>query len=235
MTDEVMMGPLLWEGDREPLAKALVAAQKNMEAVKKAATNPHFRSKYADLSAVVEAVVPTLNENGVAVIQSPSSDGNLVSVSTTLLHESGASVTGVLSMKPTKAGPQEVGSVITYARRYALLAMTGAAPEDDDGNAASKPSSKNPNVSVQPEGPDWWKAEGSGMSSAQAKKDGWGERFDEWRQQIDGLNSASEWRDWCNEISADVRLLPRGWRVQLREEAEERGYELGAIVKDKGA
>jgi hypothetical protein len=131
--------PLTWEGDRAPFAKAFIAAQKATEAVKKASTNPAFKSRYADLAVVVEAVIPALNESGIAVIQSPSFDGDLVSVTTVLLHESGASVTGTLSMRPTKMDPQGVGSAITYARRYALLAMAGAAPEDDDGHAASQP------------------------------------------------------------------------------------------------
>ena len=131
--------PLTWEGDRAPFAKAFIAAQKATEAVKKASTNPAFKSRYADLAVVVEAVIPALNESGIAVIQSPSFDGDLVSVTTVLLHESGSSVTGTLSMRPTKMDPQGVGSAITYARRYALLAMAGAAPEDDDGHAASQP------------------------------------------------------------------------------------------------
>jgi hypothetical protein len=131
--------PLTWEGDRAPFAKAFIAAQMATEAVKKASTNPAFKSRYADLAVVVEAVIPALNESGIAVIQSPSFDGDLVSVTTVLLHESGSSVTGTLSMRPTKMDPQGVGSAITYARRYALLAMAGAAPEDDDGQAASQP------------------------------------------------------------------------------------------------
>jgi len=131
--------PLTWEGPRAPFAIAFIAAQKATEAVKKASTNPAFKSRYADLAVVVEAVIPALNESGIAVIQSPSFDGDLVSVTTVLLHESGSSVTGTLSMRPTKMDPQGVGSAITYARRYALLAMAGAAPEDDDGQAASQP------------------------------------------------------------------------------------------------
>lgn len=133
-----ILTPLVWEGERAPLAKAFVAAQKAMEAIKKAATNPHFQSKYADLAHVVEGVVPALNEAGVGVMQFPTYDGALVGVTTTLLHESGSSVTATLHLRPTKAGPQGCGSAITYARRYALLAITGCAPEDDDGNAASQ-------------------------------------------------------------------------------------------------
>lgn len=130
---------VVWEGERAPFAKAFVAAQKATEAVKKAATNPAFKSKYADLSEVVEAVVPALNGAGIGVMQFPSFNGDLVGVTTVLLHESGASVTGTLQLRPSKSDPQGVGSAVTYGRRYSLLAMTGAAPEDDDGNSASGP------------------------------------------------------------------------------------------------
>lgn len=131
--------PISFTGDVAPFAKAFVAAQKATEAVKKAASNPHFKSKYADLAEVVEATVPALNANGIAVMQSPGFENGLVSVTTVLLHESGATATSTLHLNPTKSDPQGIGSAITYGRRYALLAMTGAAPEDDDGNAASAP------------------------------------------------------------------------------------------------
>lgn len=140
MTDENhTMSPPIWEGDRAPLAKAFIAAQKASEAIKKANTNPAFKSKYADLAAVVEAVVPALNNAGVGVLQFPAYDGDMVGVTTTLIHETGSSVTSTLLMRPSKSDPQGVGSATTYARRYSLLAMTGAAPEDDDGQAASGP------------------------------------------------------------------------------------------------
>lgn len=139
MSEAITLSPPIWEGDRAPLAKAFVAAQKATESIKKASTNPAFRSKYADLANVVEGVIPALNGAGVGVLQFPGFDGDMVSVTTTLLHESGASVTATLNLRPSKSDPQGVGSALTYARRYSLLAITGSAPEDDDGNAASGP------------------------------------------------------------------------------------------------
>lgn len=136
------LSTLIWEGERGPFAKAFIKAQMATEAVKKASTNPAFKSKYADLAGVVEAVVPALNSAGVGVLQFPSYDGEMVAVTTTFIHESGASVTSVLQLRPSKTDPQGVGSAVTYGRRYALLAMSGAAPEDDDGNAASGPRSQ---------------------------------------------------------------------------------------------
>lgn len=139
MSEAPTLSPLVWDGERAPLAKALVAAQKATESIKKAATNPAFKSKYADLAHVVEGVVPALNAAGVMVLQCPGFDGRLVSVTTTFLHETGSSITSTLHVQPSKTDAQGVGSAITYARRYALLAMAGGAPEDDDGNAASGP------------------------------------------------------------------------------------------------
>lgn len=144
MSEVPTLSPLTWEGERAPLAKAFVTAQKATESIKKAATNPAFKSKYADLAHVVEGVIPALNEAGVGVLQFPSFDGEMVGVTTTLLHETGASVTATLHLKPTKSDPQGVGSAITYARRYSLLAITGSAPEDDDGNAASQRPAPTP-------------------------------------------------------------------------------------------
>lgn len=131
----------VWEGDRATFAKAYVKAQLSMESVKKASSNPAFKSKYADLSAVVEGVVPALNAAGIGVIQIPGFDPatDMVKVTTIFLHESGSSLTGELALRPSRTDPQGIISATTYGRRVSLLAMSGAAPEDDDGNASSGP------------------------------------------------------------------------------------------------
>lgn len=203
------LSPLVWEGDRAPLAKALVEAQKATESIKKAATNPAFRSKYADLAHVVEGVVPALNAAGVAVLQSPASDGAMVSVTTVLLHESGASVEGTLSMRPTKNDPQGVGSAITYARRYALLAMTGAAPEDDDGNAASKAAPANGRQDPN--------------SRATLKRSG---VFEGLRDEVDACNSVAELMEWGQTNANRCAELPAAWRDALRDRFQVRKEEL---------
>jgi hypothetical protein len=118
---------------------AFLRAQMKFGPALKSATNPHFRSKYADLSACVEAVIDALNSEGLALTQEtiPNSDG--VSVRTVLLHTSGGRLfLGELFMPAIKLDPQGFGSALTYCRRYSLLAAMGLAPEDDDGNSASK-------------------------------------------------------------------------------------------------
>lgn len=122
------------------IATALVKAQKAFGPALKTNTNPHFKSKYADLSACVEAVIDALNDNGIALIQQTHEDDKGVTVETVFLHESGEILSsGKLHVPASKQDPQGYGSALTYARRYSLMAACGIAPEDDDGNAASKP------------------------------------------------------------------------------------------------
>ncbi len=123
------------------LGKALAKAQTQLTNVKVDSQNPHFKSKYASLTAVNETVLPILSANGIAVLQGVSSpDVKCVGVSTTFIHgESGEWWTEELFLPPTKVDPQGFGSAITYGRRYLLMAMAGVATDDDDANEASKP------------------------------------------------------------------------------------------------
>ena len=120
------------------LAAAMATAQGQIKGAAKDSTNPHFKSSYADLTSVWEACRDALSSNGIAVIQTPHTDdaGNC-HVVTMLTHASGQWVRDTFSLPPTKQDPQGYGSAITYMRRYALAAIVGVAPEDDDGNAAS--------------------------------------------------------------------------------------------------
>jgi len=122
------------------IASALVKAQKEFGPALKTSTNPHFRSRYADLSACIEAVIDALNHNGIYLMQLTEEHDAGVKVSTTFIHESGEQMSGgSLFMPATKHDPQGFGSALSYARRYSLMAACGIAPEDDDANAASKP------------------------------------------------------------------------------------------------
>ena len=123
----------------QTLAGAFVKAQKGFEAATKESNNPHFRSKYADLANCVDACKKALNDNGIAFIQKTRPHDNGVIVETVFIHETGEQMSGgELFVPAQKMDAQGFGSALTYARRYSLLAATGIAPEDDDGNAASK-------------------------------------------------------------------------------------------------
>ena len=142
------------------LAKALCKAQGKMSHAIKDTNNVFFRSKYADLASVVDASRPALVAYGLAVCQ--YTIGN--TLYTMLLHESGEWIKGSIELKPMRQvkdkgweaseDPQSYGSCITYARRYAMAAITGVATEDDDGNAASgkgsPPTEEKPPVSLDP-------------------------------------------------------------------------------------
>jgi hypothetical protein len=121
------------------IASALVRAQRGFAPALKTSTNPHFRSKYVDLAGCIEAVVDALNAAGIALIQRTSEDSTGVTVETVFVHESGEMLEcGKLHVPASKQDAQGYGSALTYARRYSLMAAAGIAPEDDDGNAASK-------------------------------------------------------------------------------------------------
>ena len=127
------------------LAAALAKAQGQMKGAVKDSANPFFKSKYADLASVVEAIRSAFSANGLSYIQTVEpSDKEEVRVETTLLHASGEWIScGYLSLPVSKADAQGFGSALTYARRYSLSAAVGVAPEDDDGNAASAAKPKD--------------------------------------------------------------------------------------------
>jgi len=119
------------------ISAALVRAQKAFGPALKTSSNPHFKSRYADLATVVEAVIDGLNSNGIALVQKTALCDTGVIVETTFIHESGETMsTGQLHVPASKHDAQGYGSALTYARRYSLMAACGVAPEDDDGNAA---------------------------------------------------------------------------------------------------
>lgn len=120
------------------ISAALVKAQRAFGPALKTATNPHFRTKYADLSSVIEAVIGGLNDAGIALIQKQHPHDGGVRVETVFVHESGEMFScGILEVPAAKSDPQGYGSALTYARRYSIMAACGIAPEDDDGNAAA--------------------------------------------------------------------------------------------------
>jgi len=142
MTDNIPDLSEVYRGRSPELAKlaaALCKAQAAMGGAKKDSTNPHFKNAYADLASIWDAVRKPLTDNGLAVVQFPRTTRNGVEVETMLVHSSGEYMTDVLWLPVLKMDAQGVGSAITYGRRYALMAVTGIAPvDDDDGNAAAE-------------------------------------------------------------------------------------------------
>lgn len=120
------------------LAKALAKAQGVIEGAKKDADGQvgSVKKKYADLASVWTACREALSANGLSVTQIPTAGDGTAGVDTILAHGSGEWIAGTLLLPVAQRTPQAVGSAITYARRYALMAFVGIAPEDDDGEGA---------------------------------------------------------------------------------------------------
>lgn len=175
----------------ETLHQAYVAAFAEIEGATKSANNPHFKSKYADLGAVMDAIKPALAKHGLAFWQlcEPSDDG--VVVETVLVHISGEERSlGKLFVPANKKDAQGFGSAQTYARRYSLQTAFGVPAEDDDGNAAARGQSKGGAVSPsQPEKSKPVKLDGpfTSKTALQTAVKGF----------VHEMNGCGDWDEWC--------------------------------------
>jgi hypothetical protein len=227
MADDMMGGQFrpqtmtTWSAERSALAKAMARAQGDLGPVLKDKTNPAFKSKYADLGAVLEAILPALNRAGLSLIQSPSYDGSLVGVTSVLLHESGEWMEATLHMKPVKMDPQGIGSCITYARRYAALAIAGAAPEDDDANAASGAVDRGQRVVKVDVGPVDMP---NGMTNRDAK-----DLHGKLARGIDNCGSLDALKSWSNAWREQLDELPEDYAEDLRGQYARKRDELKAV------
>lgn len=194
---------------------AFVKAQRAFGPALKTSKNPHFKSSYADLSACVEAVIDGLNDAGIALVQQCHECDDGVIVETVFLHESGETFSaGKLHVPASKKDPQGYGSALTYARRYSLMAACGIAPEDDDGNAASKlihnPIKHSPVQSVG--------VNQDRMSLIVDTSESIKERFAA-DDVIGAYELASEWTD-VEEKQALWKLLPSNIRSAIKAHSE---------------
>ena len=119
-----------------------------MAGATKGAANPFFKSKYANLEEVIKVVKDAFSAYGLCFVQFPISGEGTAGVETIILHESGEFISNEFLLKCSKADPQGMGSAITYARRYGLQSACGIPSEDDDGNAASAPMSKQRAIDI---------------------------------------------------------------------------------------
>jgi len=117
------------------IAAALITFQIKVSKVNKDATNPFFKSKYASLSNIQDAIATPLEESGISYMQFPDGQHGLTTI---IMHESGEWLQSTYTMKPVKDDPQGIGSSITYQKRYALAgALALNIDDDDDANTAT--------------------------------------------------------------------------------------------------
>ena len=138
------------------LTKALFEFQGKVTSVKKSANNPHFKKSYADLTAILEVINPILQECGLVVTQHPHGD---VLITTVYHAESGEFMESAQTLRMKDlTNPQQQGSALTYARRYALAAIFNLNQSDDDANAASGIKVTTAKEAMHPKHALWSKA-----------------------------------------------------------------------------
>jgi hypothetical protein len=204
------------------LASALAKAQGQMKGAVKDAANPFFKTKYADLSSVVEAIREPFSKNGLAYIQlTVPTEKDEVSVETILTHESGEWVSSILTLPVAKHDAQGYGSALTYARRYGLSAVAGVAPEDDDGNAATTAAPAKPIGKITPAGGVWESLTADQHTMLQDIIDGVRNEYNQ-----KGANAAAKlWSEETEKISADEKVaawnkFPSDERTAMKKAAE---------------
>lgn len=214
-----------------------------VEGIGKDRKNEQQNYKFRGIDDVYNALSSTLSKNGLLmlprvlsrdVVERVSAKGSVLFYVTVeaefdlVASEDGSTHTIKTYGEAMDSGDKATNKAMSAAYKYAAMQAFCIPTEGDNDADATTHAVKPmvPSTSVHAEGPDWWGAEGLGMSAAQAKKDGWGETFDGWLGAIAMLPSLEAARVWFKDHDDDVKKLPKGWRVQLREELEARQKEL---------
>ncbi len=133
------------------LNAAMVAALSELTNLTKDKTNPHFKSKFTSLDAILDSSRPVLARHGLALSQEPLFEGGMAGVVTRILHVGGECRESKLLLPLRDQTAQGVGSCLTYSRRYSAAAVLGiASDEDEDGHAASSPPRQRPTTAPSP-------------------------------------------------------------------------------------
>lgn len=219
------------------LSAALAKAQAGMQAAKFDKTNPHFKNKYASLAAVIDAIRKPLADNGLSYTQATEiREGGLVLV-TTLRH--GAQWVASEYPLPVAAKPQELGSALTYARRYCLSAIACiAADEDDDAEGAratdqtsSAPKAKGSPVKPQavqaPVNPTTGEVSPHRITATDPMT--WGGAF---VAAVNAAKSADEVQQWLADNAEAIDMLPDKIRKRVEDRANEKLASFGGAQKD---
>ena len=199
------------------LGKALLAAQGQMRGVKMGGINPHFKSNYATLENVTDTIRPVLQAHGVLFMQSPGgvNENGVMDLTTNRIHaESGEMISSTIGVPLNKRDPQGVGSAITYACRYSLMALLGLPPVDDDGESAGR-------------------AETTTTKVLSAKDQGAQVMFAALKAEAKAITIETALKDWMKSTSVQARIamLPTTWQDELRTQCQESL----ALMREKNA
>lgn len=190
---------------------ALCAAQAAMGPVVKGAENPHFKSKYANLSDVMQVAIPALSEQGIAVfhVMERDDDGKPC-MTTVLVHgESSTDIRCPVPLIVQKNDMQGMKSATTYAKRIGIESLTGIAPEDDDGNAAAKAAPKK-------------------MTAAAAKRDHW----PQFEHALLNCQDRDQLAEVWQELRDDAEQLPDSYVAACNDALQSHAQQIGIPLKE---
>jgi len=224
-------------------AISAVMADLAVEGIGKDRKNEQQGYKFRGIDDVYNALSSTLSKNGLLmlprvlsreVVERISAKGSVLFYVTVeaefdlVASEDGSRHTIKTYGEAMDSGDKATNKAMSAAFKYAAMQAFCIPTEGDNDADATTHAVKPmvPSTSVHSEGPDWWGAEGLGMSAAKAKAEGWGETLDGWLGAIPMLPTMEAWQTWCRDRDEDVKKLPKGWRVQLRDELENRKKEL---------
>lgn len=181
--------------------KKLLEFQKQQIVLQKKGNNPHFKSSYVTLNEVLESVVQPLNELGVVIIQTPSTEG----LTTTLYDTTDDTFINSFLPYVEASTAQKLGSNNTYNRRYALVTMLGLGDNDDDGNEASKPKPPEAEPVKEDDIPD-----GTSIVTVLDEKSG-EKNGRPWQRVKTGDGAA-----WNNDMGETVMEIGKSYEVTVR-------------------
>lgn len=201
------------------LAAALAKAQGAMGNAPFNKTNPHFKSKYADLASVRDTVTPHLAANGLSLVQTTMPGNGSMTVVTSLLHSSGQWLSSEYPIINDVMKPQAMGSALTYARRYSISCICGiASEEDDDANAANDHGKTAP-----PAPPAPMQAAGGTPGASKAANRA---IYDALSKAIANATGVATLKQIYEGSIAAIEAMPPDWVDELRVEYSDRLSEL---------
>lgn len=216
------------------LAAALAKAQAEIKNATLNKTNPHFKSRYADLAAVRDAVTAPLAKQGLALIQATTMDDSgqgPLFVVTRLIHGSGQWLESIYPIIADTNKPQAMGSALTYARRYSISALCNIASEDDDdGESAQEHGRKDPDMRNMTGDPQAKGYKSNGNTPGAVKAQNTNAAYTVLTQEIRAATSLDALKEWKKLRAKEINSLPPDWIDHLADEYERQKDELGAKV-----
>lgn len=214
----VSESPIRWSESITEFAKALPKAQSEIEALEADATNKHLSKDYASLGAALAACLKAYNSNGFAVLQIPTTRGDIARITTRILHESGEWMESDLDIRAENQTAQKIGTAQTYGKRYSLTSIAGLAVSEEAPPAMEVAAKA--------------KSDGKRLTKAMAR-----DLYEKMQGGLRNQRSASAVRKWLQAFDAELKTLPVDQEQELRTEAQQEieGHDAAQSPETQGA